>query len=126
MTYRRNDEAKERLAERRRREDEAPRLLAVLPSLKELHFEVDETRGGEVLSGTVYTRRVVLTHAPALFFIPCGDKACKDGGHDITSMIMRSLNEGHTRFEGEHSCSGDLPASRCARVLRFRGFAKFE
>jgi hypothetical protein len=123
--YRQNLEAKERLAERRRREDQAPRLKLEVPTLESLHFEVDEMRGGEIIGGSAHTRRIVVESAPALFVIACSDRTCREGGFDLTAEIMRSLRSGATHFDGELACQGDLSYVRCGRVLRYRATAKY-
>ncbi len=122
---RRYDEARERFTERRRREDESPRLAAEIPSLAELRIEVDERRGDSPFKGTAHIRRIVVEHAPALFVIACGDPACRDGGHDITRDIMRALRAGETRLDGEDECRGQIQSADCRRVMRYVAIAKY-
>ena len=83
MIWRRGDAA-ERYAERRRREEEAPRLLTAIPTLESLRLEIEERRAGGSLSEAAHVRRIVVERAPALFVLPCHDAACKGGGHDVT------------------------------------------
>lgn len=121
---RRNTEAAQRSQERREREDAAPRLHDVIPRLTSLALEIKEARDGEV--SVNYTRRVVVERAPALFEIPCTDPDCKQGGHDVTASILRELRGAKTRFEGEHTCDGQLGRGACNRVLRYVGLAEYQ
>jgi hypothetical protein len=68
----------------------------------------------------------VVENAPALFILPCGDTSCKDGGHDVTSMVLRSLRAGETRFEGEDVCNGMVGSAPCSRVLRYVATATYK
>jgi hypothetical protein len=126
MMMRRNNEASERHAERRRREDEAPRLSATVPNLLTLKLHLQESKGDVSVAETGHIRHVVVAHAPLLFELPCRDNACKDGGHDITNAITRSLKAGETQFEGEHSCTGYVGDGPCQRVLRYTATATYK
>jgi len=88
MMKRRNNAAAERFADRRRREQDAPRLADQVPALVSLEISIDERSGA---SGVKHTRRVVVDSAPALFLLPCGDSRCADGEHDLTTTVMRAL-----------------------------------
>lgn len=123
---RRNNEASERHAERRRREDEAPRLIATVPNLLSLKLQLQESKGDVSVAETGHIRHVVVAHAPLLFEMPCRDNACKDGGHDITSAIARALKNGEKQFEGEHSCTGYVGDGPCQRVLRYVATATYK
>jgi hypothetical protein len=125
MIWRRGDAA-ERYAERRRREEEAPRLLTAIPHLESLRLEIEERRAGGTLSEAAHVRRIVVERAPALFVLPCHDAACKGGGHDVTHEIMRSLRDKATRFTGEHACSGAVGSAECHRVLIYVGIATYK
>jgi hypothetical protein len=118
-------DAAQRFAERRRREDEAPRLSTEVPGLATLKLEVEERSGTQPVVEPMHVRRVVVAHAPALFFLPCGDPRCKDGGHDITQYVVRSLRAGQTRFEGEDVCTGSLGSAQCSRVMHFIATATY-
>jgi hypothetical protein len=122
---RRDTEAADRFAERRRREDEAPRLCDVVPRLDSLRLELRETRGGTALSGMAHVRPVVVERAPALFELPCQDASCRDGGHDLTWTILAALKDGLERFEGEDSCRGQIGSAECRRVLQFVAIATY-
>jgi hypothetical protein len=121
----RHTEAAERFAERRRREDAAPRLRNVVPSLVTLRLEVEERRAESKTADSRYLRHVVDT-APALFLLPCGDPACKDGGHDLTTAIISGLNSGATRFEVEAACAGEVGSGRCGRVIEVTALATYQ
>jgi hypothetical protein len=110
-------EAAQRFAERRRREDEAPRLRERVPSLASLRLEIEEKRGSNSAGDPKHVRVVVVESAPALFFIPCGDHACRDGGHDVTSAVLRGLQSGLERFELEDPCAGSVGTAECGRVV---------
>ena len=121
----RSREAFLRFAERRRREDEASRLHVEVPALRALRLEIEEHRGSSPLAETRHVRHVVIARAPALFLLPCGDGECKDGGHDVTDVVMDRLRDGATEFVVEHECGGDLRGARCGRVVRVRAAAKY-
>src|SRR5687767_10118781 len=85
--------AAQRFAERLQRENEAPRLAALIPALETLQFTVEERRGtwpSATPEGS-HVRHVVVATAPALFAITCHDPECRDGGHDVTTLVMRAL-----------------------------------
>ena len=91
MPYRRNSPAEQRFTERRRREDEAPKLLAEVPTLSSLQIEVEERSG---VGHTKYLRRVLVDRAPAMFLVPCCDPRCTDGEHDLTELaLLAGINE---------------------------------
>jgi hypothetical protein len=123
---RRNNEASERHAERRRREDEAPRLQATFPSLVSLKLHLQEAKGDVSVAETGHIRHVVVAHAPLLFEMPCRDTACKDGGHDVTNAIAKALRAGEKNFTGEHQCTGYVGDSPCQRVLRYTATAAYK
>ena len=119
---RRNSEAALRFAERRRREDEAPKLLVQVPGLTSLEIEIEERSGA---GGTKHIRRIALDNAPALFLVRCGDPRCLDGEHDLTMDVMRALRARQTSFHGSDDCAGSIGTSPCARVLHFEGTAHY-
>lgn len=123
---RRNNEASERHAERRRREDEAPRLIATFPNLETLKLQLQESKGDVSVAETGHIRHVVVAHAPLLFEMPCRDTACKDGGHDVTNAIAKSLKAGEKHFTGEHQCTGYVGDAPCQRVLRYTATATYK
>lgn len=122
---RRHSEAAQRFAERRRREDEAPRLIAAVPQLESLRLEFRESRAGVQLADTTHIRPVIVERAPALFELPCQDSACKDGGHDLTHEVMRALRQGIEHFHGEDTCRGQVGSAECRRQLSYVGTATY-
>jgi hypothetical protein len=126
MNFRRGRAAAERSAERRRREDEAPRLAAVVPDLVSLKLEMSEKRGDIGIAEASHIRRVVVEHAPALFIVPCGESSCRDGGHDITRAVLRGLEQKSTTYEGDDPCTGQTGTAPCARVLVFTAHATYK
>jgi len=127
MNWYRNGDAARRYAERRKREDEAPRLASVVPHLESLRLEVHEETSSDPAANpeSSHVRRIVVAHAPALFWITCHNKACKDGGHDVTSIVMQALRERKAHFEGQNPCMGQVGGGACRRVLRFVGTATY-
>ena len=118
-------EAAQRFAERRRREDEAPRLREQVPSLASLRLELEDRRPASLAAESKHIRHVVVDNAPALFFVPCVDPACRDGGHDVTYGILRSLASGAPSFEGEDTCHGSIGTAECGHILHFRAIATY-
>ena len=125
MNHRRHGEAAQRFADRRQREDEARRLHEELPQLESLRLEIEERRATAGVAEASHIRRIVVESAPALFILTCGDPSCRDGGHDVTHMIMRALQHGDTRFDGEDTCQGSVGTATCGRVLRYVGIATY-
>jgi hypothetical protein len=119
-------EGAERFADRRRREDEAPRLLNVAQGLRSLRFQIEERRAGSSLIETAHARPIVVSRAPALFFFPCQDATCKDGGHDVTIPIIDALRARKEQFEGEDRCFGRSGSADCGRVLRYVATATYD
>jgi hypothetical protein len=122
MNRRNNPAAAQRFAERRRREQDAPRLREQVPNLVSLRLEIEE-RSGE--AGIKHVRRVVIDHAPALFLVPCGDAKCPDGEHDLTSAVMQALRAHETSFHGKDGCTGKAGLSPCSREVRFDAVAQY-
>ncbi|MCL2723490.1 MAG: hypothetical protein FWD69_03545 [Polyangiaceae bacterium] len=122
---RRNRDAANRFAERRRREDEAPRLHTEVPPLETLKLELEERRSGVASAEVSHIRRVVVATAPALFEVPCSNPSCHDGGHDLTSPVMSALRARSPRFEGEDTCYGQVGNASCERVLKYVATATY-
>ena len=122
MNYRRNSPQAQRFAERRRREDDAPRLREQVPDLVSLRLDIEDRTD---VGGNTHIRRVVVDQAPALFLVPCGDPRCADGEHDLTATVMRALRTRETSFHGEDECRGSVGPSACSRVLRFDATAEY-
>jgi hypothetical protein len=109
--------AAQRSSERRQRENDAPRLRESVPTLESLQLELVEHAGTNT---TAHRKHVVVASAPALFLIPCGDKECRDGGHDITHEVMRSLQQKSAQISGEHVCEGQVGSAPCTRRLQYQ------
>jgi hypothetical protein len=122
MPHRTNSLAAQRFAERRQREDEAPKLRSQVPTLSSLKLDVEERSG---IGGTKHTRRLLVDRAPALFLVQCGDPRCIDGEHDLTMAIMHALRDRQTSFTGHDECRGTIGSSPCQRVLHFDGTAEY-
>lgn len=109
--------AAQRSAERRQREDDAPRLSAQVPALTSARIEVVE----KVPNGTTrYVKQIVVARAPALFVLACGDHDCQDGGHDITHHVIAALRSQQTHFESTSTCEGMTGTAPCARSVTYR------
>jgi len=114
----------QRSSERRQREDEAPRLRAVVPRLRTLHIAFSEGEGGAF--GTIdHVRHVVVERAPALFEQRCGNPSCKGGEHQFTSELVAGLRRDQVRIEGEDRCLGPMGASTCQWVLKYVATATY-
>ncbi|HVJ21044.1 MAG TPA: hypothetical protein VM686_36790 [Polyangiaceae bacterium] len=119
--------ATQRFAERLQQEHEAPRLAALIPALESLKLAVEERRGtwpSATPEGS-HVRHVVVPSAPALFLITCHDPECRDGGHDVTALVMRALRARELRFEGKAQCYGHVGSADCQRAIRFVGTAAY-
>ena len=90
----------------------------VSPNLRSLKLEVEEQRGASTLAETRHVRVIVVERAPALFLLPCGDRDCRDGGHDVTDAVLRNLLSGAERFEIEDTCIGNIRSAECGRMVR--------
>jgi hypothetical protein len=123
MNYRKNSPQALRFTERRRREDDAPRLRDQVPSLVTLQLEVEDCSG--IVAETRYTRRIVVDRPPALFLVPCSDPRCMGDEHDLTADVMRALRSRETAFHGEDACGGTVGPGVCSRVLRFDALATY-
>jgi hypothetical protein len=107
----------EDVAERRRREDESPRLRAVVPRLRALRLELSESRGEGQIEFS-HIKRISVENAPSVFMIPCGEPRCKHGSYDLTEPILSALRRGEPRVEATDTCMGDVGTAQCGRVLR--------
>lgn len=121
----RKSEAAERFAERRRQEDEAPRLRDVVPTLVSCRLEIKERRAAATIADVSHTRHVVVARAPALFLVPCSDPSCREGGYDISRELIRALRDRKSVFEGEDTCNGNIGSAHCGRVLTFTARAEY-
>jgi hypothetical protein len=124
MSNRRSKEDVLRFQERRKREDDAPRLRDEIPELQSLRLVLDEFRHGGAPRLVHHTRHVVVERAPALFVVPCCDSDC-DGEHDLTREVLRMLRTSAKQFEGELECYGERNKSTCHHELRYRAHARY-
>jgi hypothetical protein len=122
MNRRNGPAAAQRFAERRQREQDAPRLCEQVPNLLSLQLEIEERSGD---AGIKHLRRVVVDHAPALFLVPCGDSKCVAGGHDLTPAVMQALRARETSFHGTDECKGTPGVGPCSREVRFDAVAEY-
>lgn len=125
MMWGQNRDVARRTAERRQREDEAPRLALAIPGLEGLRLEVLEHSSSISRPERNHVRHVVVATAPALFVMPCHDTQCKDGGHDLTHEILAALRRGTPRFEGENACHGMVGSAGCSRTLGYVALATY-
>lgn len=114
--------AAERSRERRKAEDDAPRLTAEVPLLRSARIEiVDNSANGS----NKYSKHVVVARSPALFIVPCSDPACRDGDHDITSEVMHAFRQQLESLVGESSCRGMTGSAECRRSIQFTLTAEY-
>lgn len=104
---------------RRVREDDASRLRDEVPDLASLRFQIEDQASFEVAPPVTYIRHVVIAHAPAMFDLPCGDRKCEDGGHDVTRRVLRSLKRHEQAAEGHSQCRGVREGEPCNRELHY-------
>ena len=122
----RNRDPMERFSQRRVVEDEAPRLSQQVPALLSLRLEIAERiRDSVVGIEPPHIRRIVVENAGAMFVLACGERRCREGGHDITYEVMSALRAGRTRFEGDDDCFGAQGSAQCERVMHYVGIATF-
>jgi len=126
MMRRQGREVTLRTAERRQREDEAPRLAVTIPALRGLRLQVLEHSSNIARPEYAHVRHVVVASAPALFVVPCSDKDCKEGGHDLTLEVLAALRRGNLRFEGTDACRGTIGSAGCSRILGYVGVATYQ
>jgi hypothetical protein len=117
-------EAAQRRTDRLEREDSCQRLKYVVPTILGLRLVISEhgAGGGDAV---VHTRHIVVDRAPALFRLPCSEKDCVDGGHDLTSEIMRALRLHITAFDGRDVCYGTRYNTSCKRELTYNAIASY-
>jgi hypothetical protein len=121
----RSREAAERFAERRERENAAPRLRDEVSALETLELVIRHENDGRPCPGTRYVRHISVATGPAFFWVSCSDPSCVHGGHDITGAVMRALSARRTEFDGSDDCRGDIGNSSCHRVMLFSARARY-
>jgi hypothetical protein len=110
---------------RREREEAAKRLAEVVPELESLKLDISDTADYEGALPVSYIRHVIVTMAPAMFDLPCGDKKCEEGGHDVTRKMMRRLRRGDTHWSVKSKCRGSKKGEPCTRELEFEVEAEY-
>lgn len=121
----RRGEAAERFAERRRKEDESPRLSEVAPDLLSCRIEITERRADATTAEVSHTRHLVVARAPSVLFIACSDSSCKEGGHEIGGELLRGFRSRTADIRGEDTCNGDVGTVHCGRILTFAAHAEY-
>jgi hypothetical protein len=116
-------ETAQRIADRRQRENDAPRLHDVVPRLSALQIAFSDGEAGAI-AGVAHLRRVVIERAPALFSQRCANPSCK-GEHEITSELMAGLRRGEERIVGEDPCLAPVGSSSCHWVLSYVATANY-
>jgi hypothetical protein len=97
-------------------------LAAELPLLRSAKIVVVENSSN---GSTKYVKHVVVARSPVLFIIPCGDPACQDGGHDITSEVMHAFRRQLVSAEGESACGGTTGSVPCRHNIQFTLSAEY-
>lgn len=121
--FSRRTEVAPRALEIRQRENDAPRLKELVPTLTSLKLMIEVMQGEGVLAQVRHTRHVIVDRAPAVFVIPCA--GCRDGIHDFTQDIMRQLRASRTEFRGEDVCGGQQGSGNCARIMRYTAHVEY-
>lgn len=110
--------------EQRRREDAAPRLIELVPTLKSLRLHFDDQQEPGKAGTSPFTRHVVVATGAALFSVPCLELHCT-GVHDLTQVILRDLQEAKQRSTGVSVCQGTVSGTPCVRTLVYAYDAVF-
>jgi hypothetical protein len=119
-------EAKQRMQERWRRQDESKRLKQAVAGIEDLRIVIDQRDEGDELPSVSHIRVVPVESAPALFEIPCPSKDCCGGVYDMTDAVMSALQSGVTRFEGSCACNGSTANHEpCRRTIRYTVYARY-
>jgi hypothetical protein len=117
-------EQKEAQAEQRERESAAPRLQALVPSLRSLRMTFEDCRAEGRSTMLPYTRHVVVASCPALFAVRCVEPRC-NGRHELTTSILQGLKALQPKFTGESVCDGSVGDNPCDRTLRYVCVAEY-
>ena len=126
MDYRRDStDAAARRKARRERDDASPRLHERVPKLEALHFEISVSLDGADLNAVRHVKRFMVGQVPASFVIDCTDPACREGGHNLTELVLERLAAGRERFEAEAVCAGRAGERACGRVLHVTAVASY-
>jgi len=118
-------EQSHRRSERWDRENAAPRLKQLVPSLKGLRLTLVEQRAERDISGTRRTQHVMVDTASTRFEIPCGETDCDGGGHDLSRIAASQLSERRGAFGGKSECHGYIKERPCDRHLEYAFVAEY-
>ena len=125
MGSRRRSEALTRFQERRQREHDAARLRARIPTLATLRLDIVEGHG-HTQADPKHARIITVETSPALFELGCGDRSCRDGGHDVTSAVLRGLLDRKTHFTIDQRCTGTVGSVGCDRDMHIEVSATYQ
>ena len=100
------------------REDAAPRLIQLVPTLTSLRIHLDDQQEAGKGATLPYTRHIVVATGPALFCVPCLEPHCT-GVHDLTQVILRDLRAGQKHGTGVSLCQGKVEGVPCVRTLTY-------
>jgi hypothetical protein len=109
-------------AEKRQREQSAPRLQTTFPQLTGLMIEVEEH---SQIACVKYKKRIHVASAPVLFELRCNDERCEHGGYNLTHEICRALRAHETRSRGDLTCDGTTGKAYCGRRIHYELFADY-
>ena len=115
--------ARKRAMARQQVEQGAPRLAVAVPSLRTLRISITEHH---VLHPLQHVKHIVVDRAPALFKLPCHDQFCREGGYDVTALVMRGLRAREAKFTGNQSCEGRVGQHPCRRTMSFQAIASYD
>lgn len=122
---RRSSEVYRRALDRRRRQDDALRLRDAAPLLDSLVVDIVERRAGLPGHEVHHKRVIVVDRAPALFEVPCSDRACVGGGHDLTAAVLEHVGRRDPEFAGVDACPGRVHGRACDYELHFEARATY-
>jgi hypothetical protein len=119
-----NQARRDARAEQRRREDAAPRLIQLVPTLASLRLHLEDQQEPGKPATPPFTRHVVVATGPALFSVPCLEPHCT-GVHELTEVILRDLRLAKNCSTGVSVCHGNVDGTPCARTLTYAYEAVF-
>jgi hypothetical protein len=105
-------------SQRWERENDAPRLGIVAPTLESLRITLVEKRGQYAVQGTRRVHVVVVARASSHFEVPCGEDGC-DGSHDLSGALAAPLRANRDNFVGKSECRGMMGNRACDRELLY-------
>lgn len=105
-------------ADRRRREDAAPRLRDQVERLRSLRITFEDLRSEGRVAASSYARPIVVATAPAYFDVRCMEPRCT-GRHDLTARVLNGLRKSEVSFSGVSECDGMVGDMPCGRTLAY-------